>query len=221
MGGGDQLGQLGGGIVAGGVLAVHGTEGERHVSPVAALLGVVLVHREQLDDGESEGGDAVELADQGASTCRATRSRAWRRHAADVGLVDDRGAAGPARWPGRRPRRRPGDWCPAGVRRHLARWRPSAVPGRKHDLGRRRVEEHLGRVEASAVAVGDEAVHRSLGDLADPMVAARATAAGAPLSVLPSSSKRTSVTEWARWRIDANAAGSDIGAARYRRARPG
>ena len=79
VGGGDQLGQLGGGIVAGGVLPVHGAEGERHVPPVAALLRIVLVHREQLDDGESEGGDAVELADQRPVGAWRRRPRPWPR----------------------------------------------------------------------------------------------------------------------------------------------
>ena len=66
VGCGDQLGQLAGGVVAGRVLPVHGTEGQRHVSPVAAFLGVVLVNREQFEDTEAERCDAVEVADQGA-----------------------------------------------------------------------------------------------------------------------------------------------------------
>ena len=110
VGGGDQLGQLGGGIVAGGVLPVHGAEGERHVPPVAALLRIVLVHREQFDDAEAEGGDAVELADQGPVGARRRDPGLGRGHAADVRLVDDRGTARTPRRAGRRPRRGPGDW---------------------------------------------------------------------------------------------------------------
>ena len=46
MGGTDELAQLTGGVVAGGILPVHGAEGQRHVAPVAAFQGVVLMHRE-------------------------------------------------------------------------------------------------------------------------------------------------------------------------------
>ena len=113
MGGGDQLGELAGGVVAGGVLLVHGAEGERHVAPVAALLRVVLVHREQLDHADAEGGEAVELADQGAIRARVIDGRR-RPSPTHVHLVDDRrhGSTAAAR-ARRRPRPSPSPAAPA------------------------------------------------------------------------------------------------------------
>ena len=62
VGGGDERGQLAGGVVPGRVLAVDGAEGQRHVAPVAALLRIVLVHRQQLDDRDPERGQPGQLA---------------------------------------------------------------------------------------------------------------------------------------------------------------
>ena len=42
--------------------AVDGGEGERHVPPVAALLRVLLVHGQQLDDRDPESGEPGQLA---------------------------------------------------------------------------------------------------------------------------------------------------------------
>ncbi len=135
VGRGDELAQLAGGVVAGGVLPVHGTEGQRHVAPVAALLGVVLVHREQFEDAETEGGDAVEVADQGAVRARRRSRRLGDRHAADVRFVDDRGATRSPLRPRRRPRSSPGERRLTGVRRRPRRWRlggraPAETPPR-------------------------------------------------------------------------------------------
>ena len=55
------------------VLAVDGAEGQRHVPPVAALLRVVLVHRQQLDDGDAERGPGAAARRRARRTCRARR----------------------------------------------------------------------------------------------------------------------------------------------------
>ena len=171
VGGGDQLGQLGGGIVTGGVLPVHGAEGERHVPPVAALLRIALMHREEFDDAESEGGDAVELADQ-------FPVGAWRRapglrrgHAAHVRLVDDRRTAGTPRRAGRRPRRGAGDWAATRVGDTMPAGGRSAVLRGEHHLGRRWIQQYLRRVEPCSNAIGDEAVDGPGRNVADPAIA--------------------------------------------------
>ena len=71
------------------VSIVHGAESERHVTPVAALLRVVLVHGEQLDDAEAEGGNAVELVDE-CSVGTRMFDAGGGRHAAHVRLVHHR-----------------------------------------------------------------------------------------------------------------------------------
>ena len=79
MSGGDQLGQLAGGVVTGRVLPVDGSEGERHVPPVAALLRIVLVHREQFDDAETRARRCGRARRSALGRCPASRRLAWRR----------------------------------------------------------------------------------------------------------------------------------------------
>ena len=76
VGGGDEVAQLAPGVVGGGVLLVDGTEGERHVAPVAALVGIVLVHGHQLDHGHAEGGEPVEVGDDTGERARRPARRA-------------------------------------------------------------------------------------------------------------------------------------------------
>ena len=62
----DELGELLGGAIAGGVLPMDRAEHERHVPPVVALVGVELVDGEQLQHGHAEFGEAREFVDRGA-----------------------------------------------------------------------------------------------------------------------------------------------------------
>ncbi len=62
--GGDQIGEFLGGMVTGRVLTMDRTEHERHVSPVVAFVGVVLMHREQFEHRHPEVGEARKLVDR-------------------------------------------------------------------------------------------------------------------------------------------------------------
>ena len=162
VGGGDERRQLPGGIVTGGVLAVDGPEGQRHVPPVAALLGIVLVDGQQLDDGDAERGQPGQLVDEPGERA-GERAVAPHRHPPHVELVDDRRPGRTARRL-RRPRR-PGDGHrgrPGGVHAAAA-GQPTVVTRREPHLGGPGIEQHLGRVEAGALALGDQAVDRAVG----------------------------------------------------------
>ncbi len=149
---------------------MDGAERQRHVAPVAALLGIVLVHGQQLDHGHAEGGEPGQLVDEGAI-------RPWRvdvglpGHAADVQLVDDVAAPSRPGRCGRRPRPGDGERTAPGVVDAALRGQRPVVAGWEPHLRGPRIQQHLRRVEARAVALGDEAVDRVLGDLADERVA--------------------------------------------------
>ncbi len=88
VGGGHECGQLAGGVGTGGETGIDGAEGERHVAPVAALLGVGLMDGQELEHADAERGETRQLLDQ-----RAERARrgAPRKACApvDMNLVDD------------------------------------------------------------------------------------------------------------------------------------
>ena len=127
---------------------MHGAEGERHVAPVAALLRVVLVHRHQLDDGRRRGAarrsrSATSPANVPAAGRRvggSSRARAPRtRPAVACCAGDGRGGRSPAE-----PRRAARARCSA---HRGARGRGAVVAGREQHLPRRRVEQHLRRID--------------------------------------------------------------------------
>ena len=178
VGGVDEGGQLAGGVVTGGEAAVDGGEGERHVAPVAALLRVLLVHREQLDDRDPELGEPRELAREGGER-PGSRSPAPVGQPAHVRLVDD-GRTARAPWlPGRSTGTGDGQRPAPGVVGAAPAGEQPVVAGRERHLGRPRVEQHLARVEARAVALGDEPVAASPRRPRRPTRRRRGRAAGA------------------------------------------
>ena len=167
--GGHERGQLGGGVVGRRVLTLDGSERQRHVAPVAALSGIVLVDGQELDHRDAEGGQPWQLLAQRLERAW-TRPSGLLRQTPHVQLVDDGRARRPARRTSRRGVTGNGHRSAPGVRRAALGGQPAVVTGWEPHLERPRVEEHLGRIEPRSVTIGDEPVHRSLGHGADPRV---------------------------------------------------
>ena len=115
MGRGHEVSQLGGGVVTDRKPLLDGTERQRHVAPEAALGGIVLMDRQQLDHRHTELGEAGQLVDQ-------------RRERAGIGPSSSSGEPADVELAhGQRPGRRSGRMHRTGRSRH--RQRTAAVVG--------------------------------------------------------------------------------------------
>ncbi len=79
------------GVVAGRVAVVERAPGERHVAPVVALVGIELVHRQQLDGGDAERAEVGhEVGKPGERAAQFGRhERRTDRGPAHMHLIDD------------------------------------------------------------------------------------------------------------------------------------
>ena len=134
-----QIGEFLGGMVAGGVLTVHRSEHERHVAPVVALVGVVLMHRQQFEHRDPELGEPREFAD-GCTEGAGVGPRSASGEPAHVRLVHDERTRGAALRARRRPRGGDRPRKRGTVERADALVRGPRVSVREPHLGRSRVE---------------------------------------------------------------------------------